>query len=66
MTDFLHELFCLRGRVALVTGGTGGIGLGIAEALARAGAKVVISGRNLENAEKSADSLRLTDRKSVV
>ena len=60
MTDFLHDLFCLRGRVALVTGGTGGIGLGIAETLARAGAKVVISGRNLEKAEESAGSLRLT------
>jgi NAD(P)-dependent dehydrogenase (short-subunit alcohol dehydrogenase family) len=59
MSDFLHALFSLRGRVALVTGGAGGIGLGIAETLARAGARVVISGRNLENAEKSAAGLRL-------
>jgi len=38
--------FDLRGKVALVTGGNGGIGLGFAEALARAGADVCIWGRN--------------------
>ncbi len=38
--------FDLTGRVALVTGGNGGIGLGMALGLAEAGANVVISGRN--------------------
>jgi NAD(P)-dependent dehydrogenase (short-subunit alcohol dehydrogenase family) len=40
--------FDLTGKVALVTGGNGGIGLGMAEALAGAGAKVVVWGLNPE------------------
>jgi 2-deoxy-D-gluconate 3-dehydrogenase len=45
------RLFDLTGRVAIVTGGNGGIGLGMAQGLAAAGAKVVIAARN---AAKSA------------
>jgi len=40
------QLFDLNGKVAIVTGGNGGIGLGVARGLAAAGAKVVIAGRN--------------------
>jgi 2-deoxy-D-gluconate 3-dehydrogenase len=40
------SLFDLTGRVAIVTGGNGGIGLGMAEGLAAAGAAVVLAGRN--------------------
>ncbi|HEY1751587.1 MAG TPA: glucose 1-dehydrogenase [Caulobacteraceae bacterium] len=40
--------FDLSDRVALVTGGNGGIGLGMARGLARAGASLVIAGRNAE------------------
>ena len=40
------DLFDLKGKAALVTGGNGGIGLGMAQALARAGAKVAIAGRD--------------------
>ena len=43
---FLAELFSLDGRVAVVTGGSSGIGAGIAAALARAGARVVLVARD--------------------
>jgi NAD(P)-dependent dehydrogenase (short-subunit alcohol dehydrogenase family) len=43
-----YPLFDLTGKVALVTGGNGGIGLGMADALAQAGADVVIWGTNAE------------------
>jgi len=48
-------VFDLKGRVAVVTGGNGGIGLGMARGLARAGAHVVIAARN---AEKSAAAVK--------
>lgn len=50
----------LQDRIAVVTGGSRGIGAGIAAALAQAGAQVVISGRNRESLEKSASAIGAT------
>lgn len=51
------NLFDLTGRTAVVTGGNGGIGLGIARGLARAGASVVIVGRDAAKSEAAVRSL---------
>lgn len=51
------DMFKLDGRVALITGGTKGLGLAMARALAEAGADVVVTSREQEKAQQCADSL---------
>jgi NAD(P)-dependent dehydrogenase (short-subunit alcohol dehydrogenase family) len=53
----VFELFKLDGRVALVTGGTRGLGLSMAQALAEAGAEVVVTSREQEKAQRGAAAL---------
>lgn len=52
------ELFDLTDKVAVVTGGNGGLGLGMAEGLAAAGADIVIAARNASKTAEAAASLR--------
>ena len=52
------KMFNLDGRVAVVTGGNGGIGFGIAMGLARAGADVVIASRDPAKNAAAVDALR--------
>ncbi|HEX7043916.1 MAG TPA: SDR family oxidoreductase [Burkholderiales bacterium] len=52
------KIFDLSGKVAIITGSTRGIGRSIAEHMARAGAKVVISSRTPEDCEAVAAAIR--------
>jgi 2-deoxy-D-gluconate 3-dehydrogenase len=52
------NLFDLSGKVAIVTGGNGGIGLGMARGLAQAGANIVVLGRNAEKSQSAAKLLQ--------
>jgi 2-dehydro-3-deoxy-D-gluconate 5-dehydrogenase len=52
-------MFDLTGKVALVTGGNGGIGLGMARGLAKAGATVVLAGRNAAKSSQAVADLKI-------
>ena len=51
------NLFNLSGKVAIITGGNGGIGLGMAQGIASLGARIVIAGRNADKAEAALATL---------
>jgi NAD(P)-dependent dehydrogenase (short-subunit alcohol dehydrogenase family) len=61
----MYQPFDLTGRVALVTGGNGGIGLGMAEALAQAGADIAIWGTNAEKNARAEERLRSYGRRVI-
>ena len=54
MTKSIQQLFNLEGRTALVTGGSRGLGLQMAQALGEAGASVLLTSRKAADLEESA------------
>lgn len=58
MQTYLGDLFGLKGRVAVITGGSSGIGRAIAIALARAGARVVLVARDQDRLIQTVDELK--------
>jgi 2-dehydro-3-deoxy-D-gluconate 5-dehydrogenase len=52
-----NPLFDLSGKVAIVTGGNGGIGLGMAKGLAAAGARIAVAARNADKAKSAMKTL---------
>ena len=58
MSTSVRQLFDLEGKTALVTGGSRGLGLQIAEALGEAGARVMLMSRKAEDLEESASQLK--------
>jgi NAD(P)-dependent dehydrogenase (short-subunit alcohol dehydrogenase family) len=59
------ELFDLTGRVALVTGGTRGLGRAVVRALAQAGADVIVASRKADACEEAADEVRRLGRRAL-
>jgi 2-deoxy-D-gluconate 3-dehydrogenase len=60
-----NKLFDLTGKVAIVTGGNGGIGLGMARGLADAGAAIVIVGRNQPKSAAATEEIKKTGGKAI-
>jgi len=58
MSTPIQQLFDLTGKVALVTGGSRGLGLQIAEALGEAGAKILLTSRKAADLEEAAADLQ--------
>jgi gluconate 5-dehydrogenase len=58
MTRTIQELFDLKGKTALVTGGSRGLGLQMAHALGEAGARIMLSSRKASDLEEAAADLQ--------
>ena len=65
VADDMRNRFDLSGRVAVVTGGTRGLGLAMAHGFARAGAEVVVVSRKPEACEEVAAALRAEGAKAA-
>jgi len=61
----IDPLFDLTGKVALVTGGSRGLGLEMVRAFAAHGADVIIASRKLENCEAAAEEVRTLGRRAL-
>tara|TARA_B100000700_G_C15058946_1_gene864484 strand:+ start:266 stop:1030 length:765 start_codon:yes stop_codon:yes gene_type:complete len=59
------RLFDLSDKVAIVTGGNGGIGLGMAKGLAEAGAKIAVIGRNTEKNASAVNAIQNLGAKAL-
>jgi NAD(P)-dependent dehydrogenase (short-subunit alcohol dehydrogenase family) len=62
---FGHRIFDLTGRVAVIMGGTTGLGRAIALGLAEAGADVVPSSRRMEQVEDAAEEIEALGRRTI-
>ena len=60
-----NPLFDLTGKVAVITGGNGGIGLGMARGMARAGAALVIAGRNQAKSDAAVAAIKQDGGKAI-
>jgi len=63
--SMIHQLFDLSGKVALVTGGSRGLGRQMVAAFAHAGADVVITSRKLDACEAAAEEARALGRRAL-
>jgi len=65
MSTNIRKLFDLSGKTALVTGGSRGLGLQIAEALGEAGARILLTSRKAGDLEESAAHLKAKDIEAI-
>ena len=63
--SFVEELFGMKGQVAVVVGGTGVLGGALAEGLAKAGATVVIAGRDADRGDERAKAIKASGGKAA-
>ncbi|MCF8361691.1 MAG: SDR family oxidoreductase [Prolixibacteraceae bacterium] len=57
----MHDIFNVKGKIALITGSTSGLGLTFAQGLAENGATVVLNGRNKKKLDETVQQMRTKD-----